>query len=459
MQQTVALFFLSFLFIVLLGTASGSVSAAETEDPPKTSRTVVYIADVQGVVGVPLEEHVDRIFEQVGSRENALLVLKLNTPGGLVDSMSAIMTKIAEADYPVVVWVAPSGSRAASAGAFIVQAAHVSAMAPGTNIGAAHPVTGGGKDIDDKEMNRKVTNDLTAKMRSFAQERGRNVKVAESMVTESVSLTAREALDKKVIDLIAESEDQLLEKLNGRKIKIKGRQHVISLDNHELRRLDMPLRLRLLELFSRPDIAYLALIAGVFMIILEVRSPGGFVLGVSGGILLLIASYGLRVLPVNFAGAALLVGGIVIIAADMLVGGIGILTVTGIGAMLFGGLILYRAPGGELLHLSASFVVGVTLVIGILFLIILRLTYKALRQKPVSGQEGMIGRKIRITEKTDKSMMTFVHGEYWRVLPIDPLTDLEVGDEAEIVKVESLMLYVAPVKKKTVTATEKYTNV
>jgi membrane-bound serine protease (ClpP class) len=360
--------------------------------------------------------------------------------------MSSIISRIAEADFPVVVWVAPQGARAASAGAFIVQAAHVAAMAPGTNIGAAHPVTGGG-DIDEGDLKTKVVNDLTAKMRSFAQERGRNVEVAESMVTESVSLTAREALEKGVIDFVASDEDELFEKLNGFAVEIKGVSSMISLENHEVTRIGMSLRLRALELFSRPDIAYLALLAGVFLIIIEARSPGGFVLGLTGGVLLLVASYGLRVLPVNMAGIALLVGGIIVIVLDLAFGGVGIIAAVGIGAMLFGGLMLFRAPGGELLRLSAGFVVGVTLVMATVFLFMLRLIYKALRKKPSSGAEALIGARARISGDTGRNLMAFIHGEYWRVLPADPFDELSIGDEIEVIYVESLTLYVRAVRR------------
>ena len=428
-----------FVFFLFAFMFCGTAQAA---DPAK--RTTVYFAKIDGIVGVPLEEHVENVFKEVGNDPKAVLVLQMNTPGGLVDSMSEIMTAIAEANYPVVVWVAPSGARAASAGAFIVQAAHVAVMAPGTNIGAAHPVTGSGEDIEksSKEMDRKVVNDLTAKMRSFAQERGRNVQVAESMVKESVSLTAREALDKKVIDFIAASETELLKKLDGRAVKVKGEERTISLDSHDTKRIEMTPRLRLLSFLSRPDIAYMALIAGIFLIILEAKSPGGFVMGTSGALLLIMASYGLRVLPVNLAGVALLVGGIVIMVVDLVIGGMGILIAIGIGAMLFGGLILFRAPGGELLHLSAGFVVGVTLVIAVAFLLVLRLIYKALRRRPASGEDAMLGERVKVLGFSDKGPMAMVHGEYWRVKSQDPDILLSEGDEVEIVRVESLTLYV-----------------
>jgi membrane-bound serine protease (ClpP class) len=436
--------FLALALSIIEASCAFAAAAPSITSPDETAgRTLVYIAELDGVVGVPVEEHMESVFQSIGKGENSILILKMNTPGGLVDSMSEIIGMIAEADYPVVVWVAPSGARAASAGAFIVQSAHVAVMAPGTNIGAAHPVTGGG-DISEGDLKKKVVNDLTAKMRSFAQERGRNVKASESMVSESVSLTAREALEKNVIDFIAKDEDELLEKLDGRKVKVKERSIVISTADRETTHIDMPFGLRVLELFSRPDMAYLALIGGIFLIILEAKAPGGFVMGLSGGILLLIASYGLRVLPVNLAGVALLVGGIVIIILDIAFGGIGILAATGIASMLFGGLMLFRAPGGELLNMSAGFVVGVTMTLSIFFLCILRLICKALVQKPSSGMDAMIGANIKISGKTEKGFMAFIHGEYWRVLPLDPIWELAVGDEVKVVKVESRVLFVKP---------------
>jgi membrane-bound serine protease (ClpP class) len=406
----------------------------------------VFIAEIDGIVGVPLEEHVKSVFSAIGKGENSVLIFRMNTPGGLVDSMSAIMSNIAEADYPVVVWVAPSGARAASAGAFIVQAAHVAVMAPGTNIGAAHPVTSGG-DIASGDMRTKVTNDLTAKMRSFAQERGRNVQAAESMVTESASFTAREALEENVIDFIASDEDELFRQLEGMVVDVKGRTFIISVDNSDVTRIEMTLRLRALELFSRPDIAYIALLAGIFLIILEAKAPGGFVMGASGGMLLLVASYGLRVLPVNFAGVALLLGGIMLIVLDLVIGGMGIIAAVGVGALLFGGLMLFNAPGAELLNLSAGFVVGVTLVIAAVFLLILSLIVKALRKKPTSGLDALIGQRAKICGRTEQCLMAFIHGEYWRVMPMDPQAELLVGDEIEVVMVESLTLYVKMIRR------------
>jgi membrane-bound serine protease (ClpP class) len=410
-------------------------------------RATVFMADIDGVIGVSMEEHVKNVFGVAKNSKNALLVIRLDTPGGLVESMSRIMSMIAEADFPVVVWVAPAGARAASAGAFILQAAHIAAMAPETNAGAAHPVQVGGADTGGSEMDRKITNDLTAKMRSFAEERGRNVEAAESMVRESVSLTAREALDLGVIDLIAGSESDLLNALDGRLVEVSGRLSEISLEGHETARIEMPLRLRALGIISNPEIAYFALLAGVFLIIMEMRIPGGYLIGSCGAVLLLAAAYGLRVLPVNLTGLALLAGGITAIVADLLVGGVGVLAAFGIGAALFGGLMLYDAPGGELLRVSSDLVIAVTITKGVIFLIIVFLASRALSRRPVSGIEGMKGERASILEAPGRDPMVLIHGEYWKVEPIDSYIALSPGDEVEVVEVDSLTLFVKPVRR------------
>lgn len=397
-----------------------------------------------------MEEHVTEVFGAVksgGRAENAILIFKINTPGGLVASMSEITSMIAESDCPVVMWVAPSGASAASAGAFIVEASHVAAMAPGTNIGAAHPVTGSGGDIEDGDMREKIMNDLKSKMRAFTQERGRNVAVAESMITKSVSLSAREALDKKVVEIIAADEEELLSKLNGREVSVKGKVRKLATEDYETRNLDMSFRLRALEILSRPDIAYLALLAGIFLIILEAKAPGGFVMGTAGALLLLAASYGMRVLPVNWVGAALLIGGVAIIILDVVFGGIGLFAAIGVAAMFFGGLLLFKAPGGELLNVSTAFIAGVTAVIAVIFLLVLTAVCRALKRKPAMGEASMKGERGKICAESGGAYTVALHGEYWKAVRENERYELNIGDEVEVVCAKSLLLYVKPADK------------
>ena len=285
-------------------------------------------------------------------------MLAIDTPGGLVSSMTAMVNQILTSPVPIVVWVYPYGARAASAGAFIVQAAHVAAMAPGTRIGAAHPVTAGGGDVPSDEMNRKITNDLAAQMRSLAEERGRSAEVAARMVTESLSLTAQEAMSRGVVDVMATELEELLVAINGRKVVVGGRKIVLDLSDYEVEHTEMPMRLKVLHFISRPDIAYLLLMLGIYAIIFEILSPGGFVLGTSGAIMILLGAYGLRMLPLNWAGIILLIAGITVMIIDLLIGGMGVLSAFGGVAIIVGGLIIYRAPGGELLRYSMTFVTG-----------------------------------------------------------------------------------------------------
>ncbi|MDR1471533.1 MAG: nodulation protein NfeD [Synergistaceae bacterium] len=445
--------FLSSALLLFLAAALGLAGLVFCGPSPSSaagSGHVVYIAPLDGVVGVPMEEFTDGVFDSIGDGQGSVLIFRMDTPGGLVDSMSRIMSRIADSNFPVVVWVGPGGARAASAGAFIAMSAHVTAMAPETNIGAAHPVTGSGGDIEESEMSRKVMNDLTAKMRAFARERNRNASVTESMVTDSVSLTAQEAFDQYVVELLAADEEELLAALDGMEVDVKGSAAVISTGGREIVRIEMPFRLRALEVFSRPDIAYLALVAGVLLIILEMRAPGGFVAGIFGGVLLIVAAYGLRMLPVNFAGAALLIGGVIVVVADIAIGGVGIMAVPGIIAMLFGGLILYKAPGGELLRMSYGFVVGVTAAAGAVFLLVLRLVYKALRRKPASGFDAMIGARVKVLASGAESggtCMALVHGEYWSVSADEAEGELSPGDEVEVTGVRSMTLLVRRVDR------------
>ncbi|MDD3426262.1 MAG: nodulation protein NfeD, partial [Aminobacterium sp.] len=323
-----------------------------------TAASNVIVSPLEGSVGITMEEYMGRIIEEASQEKAELVVFTLDTPGGLVSSMRAMTSSLLDAPVPVVIWVAPEGARAASAGAFILQAAHVAVMAPGTNVGAAHPVVASGKDVPDEEMKRKITNDLAAHMRSLAQVRGRNAVIVEKMVTESLSLTAQEALKENVIDLLATNIGEITEQLDGKKVMIQGKEKTLSLKAYRVVNVEMEPREKMLQFLSDPNVAYLLLTAGIFAIVLEVLSPGGFVLGTSGAVMVLMGAYGLRMLPFNWAGLILLLAGIVVIIVDLLVGGLGILSFFGMAALITGGLILFRAPGGELLNVSKSVIIG-----------------------------------------------------------------------------------------------------
>lgn len=424
---------LLILLILLFGAIGGYAAPAP----------LVISAGMDGVVGTVLETFLGEILEEARQREAELVVIKLDTPGGLVSSMRSMTSSIINSPVPVAVWVGPSGARAASAGAFLVQSGHIAAMASGTNIGAAHPVSAGG-DIEDSEMNRKITNDLAAQMRSLADQRQRNAEMAERMVTKSISLTSREALEAGVVDLLAEDMEELLAAADGRTV-FMGREEVrLDLDGYVLEEREMSGRMRALHFISRPDIAYLFLLAGIYAIVFEILSPGGFVLGVSGAVMVLMGAYGLRMLPFNWAGIILLLAGVAVMILDLLVGGIGILSLFGTAALIVGGLIVYRAPGGELLNVSMGVVGGAIVALTVFFLIAATAVWRSMRRHVESGGEGLVGMVVQTRSVLEPEGMVLCHGELWRGRVEEGLR-VEKGRPVQIIRVEGLVLIVEPI--------------
>jgi membrane-bound serine protease (ClpP class) len=408
--------------------------------------SVVALATVEGVVGIALESHIEEVINEARERGALLLVLRMDTPGGLSSSMRGIIQQIESAPFPVAVWVSPPGARAASAGAFLVQASHAAVMAPGTNIGAAHPVVASGSDIPDQDMKRKVLNDFAAQIRSLAEQRGRNPEAAEKMVTESVSYTSTEALKAGVIDLVAEEIDQIAAWVNGRTFRIEGKDHKAVITRYRVEEISMNPRLRVLQFISRPDVAYLLLVAGIFAIVFEVLSPGGFVLGVSGAMLLLFGAYGLRMIPFNWAGIVFLLAGVAVMILDLAVGGIGILSLLGAGAVITGGLILFRAPGGELLNMSYGMMIGAVAVITGFFLLAAWAVWRSMKNRPVSGQEGLAGQPVQVISSLSPEGSVKCRGEIWRARAYGD-REIPSGAGGVVEKVEGLTLVIKSLEK------------
>lgn len=398
-------------FLLMLMAFFARPVGADADNP------VVLVVSLDGTVGTVMENYVTDVLRQAPDKSD-VVVFKLDTPGGLVTSMTEITKQIIESEVPVVMWVYPSGARAASAGAFLVVSAHVAAMAPGTRIGAAHPVLASGEG-GDEVMQKKIASDLAAQMRSIASIRKRNAKLAEKMVTESLSLTAEEALKEKIIDFIASDEKSLIAGLNGRTVQVADGEVTLNLSGCRVIYEEMPTRLKILEFVSRPDIAYLLLVLGIYAIIFEVLSPGGFVMGTAGAIMVLLGAYGLRMLPFNWAGIILLIAGIVVMIVDLLVGGIGILTAFGAAALIVGSLIIYRAPGGELLRFSFTFLIGAILALSAFFAVAAWAVLRAMKRKVASGREEMIGMSGKVVQELNPEGTVFCHGEYWRARSFD----------------------------------------
>jgi membrane-bound serine protease (ClpP class) len=335
----------------------------------------------------------------------------MDTPGGLDASMRSIVKDILSSPVPVVIFVYPSGGRAASAGAIISLASHVIAMAPSTNIGAAHPVAMGQGDMDEK-MADKVTNDAAAYARGIAKQRGRDVDWAEKIVRESISSTAEEALELGVVDLIASDLDDLIRKLDGRVVKIDGEERALATRDAVRVEVSPSVRERILAKISDPNIAYLLLLLGIFGIFFELQNPGAIFPGVVGGIAILLAFFALQLLPVNFAGLALIILAIIMFLLEIKVPSGGLLTVGGIASMLIGSIMFIDSP---LPFMRVSFAVIVPAVIftALFFVFAVGMGIKAQKKKVTTGETGIIGEIGEARTDIGGTGSVFVHGEYW----------------------------------------------
>ncbi len=380
------------------------------------ARSDVTLAELNGTVGVQMEEFVKEVIANSENNGDALIIFQLDTPGGLVESMRGVVQSILASKVPVAVWI-PPGGRAASAGAFIVQSAHVAAMAPGTNIGAAHPVVASGEDIKESDMSKKIMNDLKAQMRSVVQLRGRNQEITEKMIEESISLTATEALKNKVIDVIAGDVNSLIKAISGRRVKVGSNFVKINFDNEvKVSKAAMSFSEKIIQFVSDPQIAYLLISGGIMAIFFEIITPGGFMLGTAGGVMLVLGSIGLKMLPFNWAGIVLIIAGIILMIIDLTAGTSGVLTLLGLPVFCLGGVFLFRAPGGELLQVSMSVIVGIAVALGICFAFMAYLILKGFRRKVSTGQSGMIGLNVEIiSDLSEKNFgQVSCHGEIWR---------------------------------------------
>lgn len=386
----------------------------------------IIVLTVSGVINPPHAEYVIKGIKKAHDTHAEAVIIQLDTPGGLDTSMRSIVKEIMNSQVPIVVYVSPKGARAASAGAFITLAAHIAAMAPGTNIGAAHPVAIGEKM--DKTMAEKITNDAVAYIKSIAKQRGRNLNWAEQAVRKSISSTETEALKLGVIDLIAEELDSLIKQINGMKVKtVKGE---ITLDTKavKLNRIDMNFRERLLNFISDPNIAYILLMIGIYGIIFELSNPGAILPGVIGAICLILGFYSLQTLPINYAAVALILLGVLLFILELKFTSYGLLTIGGILCFVLGSIMLFDTAN-PFFKLSLSVIIPVTVVTVLFFAVMLRLVYKAHKRKPITGVEELIGLKgIAKTDIDSRGGMVVVHGELWQAV-----SDEKIKKDEEIV--------------------------
>ncbi|MEO9023179.1 MAG: nodulation protein NfeD [Ginsengibacter sp.] len=377
-------------------------------------------------------------------RENAqCLIINLNTPGGLLTSTREIVTNIMQSTVPVVVYVSPSGAHAGSAGVFITLSANIAAMAPGTNIGAAHPVSLTGKS--DAIMNEKGTNDAAAFIRTIAEKRGRNVQWAEEAVRTSVAITEQEALEKNVINIIAVTQKDLLNQLDGKQVQLNDGSKTLHTKDAEVESLEMGFFQKVLSRISDPNIAYIIMMLGFYGLLFELFSPGAIFPGIIGVICLILAFYTMSSMPVNYAGLALIVFGIVLYLLEIKVISHGMLAIGGTISVLLGSLILFRSsPADNFVSLSKTVIFSVTAFSALFFLFLITMGLRAQRAKPVSGGSAMIGQTAVTLGVLNPRGQVSIVGEIWRAVSLSD----EIGANEKVVvkEIKELTLYVEPKK-------------
>ena len=371
----------------------------------------------------------------------AVAIIELNTPGGLLSSLRQMTTAITMARRPVVVYVTPSGAQAASAGFFLLMAADVAAMAPGTNAGAAHPVAGEGAELT-KTMAEKVTNDASALIRSLATQRGRSSEWAEKAVRKSLSYTEREALENKLIDVVANDRGELLKWLNGREVKrFDGRTEKLDTSAAEIVVVEPSASDKLLSVIAHPNIAYLLLLLGMVGIYFELSHPGVVLPGVLGGVSILLALFALSVLPVNYVGVLLILLGIGFFVLEVKVASYGLLTFAGLTSFVLGSLMLIRSPFPAL-RVGFEVVLPTALAVAFVVMFLLTRVLKSHRERPITGVEGLIGEVGETVVALAPNGKVFVHGEYWDAVSG---VAVDVGARVRVVKVVGKRLEVEPV--------------
>lgn len=384
--------------------------------------------------------YLERGLEVADSSGASATIIELNTPGGLLTSLRQMTTAITAARRPVVVYVTPAGAQAASAGFFLLMAADVAAMAPGTNAGAAHPVGGEGAELA-KTIAEKVTNDAAALVRSLATQRGRSAEWAEKAVRDSTSYTEREALEKKLIDVVSNDRGDLLKWLDGRTVKrFDGTSEKVETSAAEVVVVAPNTGDKLLSVIAHPNIAYLLMLLGLVGIYFELSHPGAILPGVLGGVALLLALFALSVLPVNYVGVLLILLGISFFVLEVKVASYGLLTVAGLVSFIFGSLMLIRSPFPAL-RVGLAVVLPTALAVAFVVIFLLARVLRSYRRQPLTGAKGLVGEFGEVAVALEPSGKVFVHGEYWEAISRAPIPK---GARVRVVKVVGLLLEVEP---------------
>ncbi len=427
------------MFIIL--TICGFVFSQGQQSTPwgqeKSDKPLVYLLEVNGSINPAVLDYITKGIEKAVTNKASCVIIEMDTPGGMVTTTKSIIKEMTNAKIPVVVYVAPSGSSAASAGTFITMTADVAAMAPGTNIGAAHPVASGGEDIP-ATMSDKVINDLTAFLRGLVAKKGRNAEWAEKSIRESVSITAKEALDNKVIDLIADSVPDLVTKIDGKSIDKDGQSYTLHTKGARVERIATGWRFKILDIVGNPNVASLLMMGGIIGLLAEFYSPGLIFPGVVGAICLALSAFAFQVLPVNYVGILLIILAMIFFILELKVASYGMLAVSAIISLTLGLIMLFETEEAAM-QVSWSVIIPMVATISFFFIVVLGLVVRARLKKPRTGEQGLTGEVgIALTDINARGRVA-IHGEFWNAR-----SDRHIpkGERVRVIAVKSLLLVV-----------------
>jgi membrane-bound serine protease (ClpP class) len=402
----------------------------------------IFTIEVDGIINPATAKFITDSIDEASQQGGQCLIIQLDTPGGLMESMRLIVKKILASNIPIIVYVSPKGARAASAGVFITMAAHIAVMAPGTHIGAAHPVTLGAEGKENKTMTEKILNDTVSYIKTIAKSRGKNVDWGEKAVRKSVSITEEEALKLNVVDLISPDLQDLLTKIDGRVVKFDGTTRTLLTKGMQPRSIQMSWRYRFLDIISNPSIAYILLMLGIYGVFFELSTPGAILPGVVGGIFLILAFYALQMLPISFAGLALILFAIILFIAEIKVVSHGLLAVGGVISLLLGSMMLIESPA-EYMRVSLTVIIPAVLVSAAFFIFAVTMAIRARLKKPSTGMEGLIGEEgIASTNITPEGKVS-IHGEFWNAISDQ---SIEGGEKVQVIGVTNLKLKVKKIE-------------
>jgi membrane-bound serine protease (ClpP class) len=406
--------------------------------PVHGSAKDLYQITVQGVISPPIAQFIEESIKKATDANAEALLILLDTPGGLDTSMRVIIKAIMDAKIPVIVYIYPQGARAASAGAIILLSSHIAAMAPGTNTGAAHPVSIGKDEKPDKVMMKKVVQDAEAYAKSIAKKRDRNVEWAGKAVTQSVSATAEDALKMRVIDVVAVSVDDLLTKIDGKTVEVGDKKVTLKTKGLKPKELEMSFKYRFLSIISDPNVAYILMMLGFYGILFEIYSPGAIFPGVIGGICIILAFYAFSAIPISFAGLGLILLGIIFFILEIKVVSYGALTLAGVISIVLGSVMLIDLPSGWL-SISWTSILMVVMATVIFFVGVLSFAIKAQLSKVRTGSEGLIGEEGTATTDIREKGKVHVHGELWNAESEEPIA---AGERVIVTEVKGMTIKV-----------------